>query len=259
MRQHLDSHIKPLMEQHPALGRILSEAGIGCTSCSLGTCRIQDILEIHNLDDGATRELLTRMGHVIYGDAAFEVPELSRKAAPEHAGFCPPIARMVEEHVHIKRLIAQLPELLSALRRNVEAAAPLAEGVLEVIRNYADRYHHAKEEDILFGFFDPDSDILRVMCQDHADGRAHVRAVAEGLAARDLGKVEEHLLAYGELLSGHIQREDTILYPWMDRTLTDHQVGELFARCMAVESTFGAAPRNYEAFVAGLAARLQAC
>ena len=99
-----------------------------------------------------------------------------------------------------------------------------------------------------------DADILKVMLQDHVDGRAHVRAVAEALDARDLATAGARLQAYGELLTGHIQREDTILYPWINRRLTDRQVGELFAACMKVDQAFGEAPRRMEALVAKLEA-----
>ncbi len=251
MREHLQSHIKPLMDRHPALGPILETAGIGCTTCSLGTCRIVDILDIHNLDTQQTQSLLQAMGEIIHGGEPFEVPHLERKAAPVNSAFCPPIARMVEEHTHIKRFLALIPDLVQALHRDPDATLPLLARGLDFIRNYADRYHHAKEEDILFGFFDK-ADILEVMLQDHVQGRAHVQAMAEGIATRHLAAIETHLRAYGELLNGHIQREDTILYPWMDRTLTTRQVGELFARCMEVEARFGGQPAEYEAFVAAL-------
>lgn len=257
MREQLERNIKELMDQHPALGGVLEAAGIGCTTCSLGTCRVKDILEIHNLDTARTHALLQRMGEVIYGSAPFEVPVLERKASEPRASFCPPIARMVEEHVWIKRLLARIPDLLAALRQDWAGVAPQVEHVLTFIRTYADRYHHAKEEDLLFAYFDRGSDILRAMCQDHAEGRDHVRNVAEGLAAGDLDRVEHHLQAYGELLAGHIQREDTILYPWMDRSLSTRQVGELYSACIEVERCFGSGPAEQEAFVVELEARFR--
>ncbi len=252
MREQLDQFIKPLMEQHPGLGTVLEGAGIGCTTCSLGTCRVKDILEIHDLGPQATRELLTAMGRVIFGDAPFEVPELPTRAPAARSAFCPPIRRMVEEHTYILRVIACLPGLEAALARDFGAARPWAERTLDFIRTYADRYHHAKEEDQLFRFVAEDADILEVMLQDHQDGRAHVQAIAAALQARDLATAATHLQAYGELLRGHIHREDTILYPWINRRLSDRQVGELFAACMAVEQTFGEAPMRLEAFVAEL-------
>ncbi len=256
MREALDQFIKPLMEQHPALGGVLEAAGIGCTTCSLGTCKVRDILEIHDLGPEATHSLLSAMGRVIHGDTPFEIPELPKRAPAARSAFCPPIRRMVEEHTYILRVIACIPALTEALARDFDAALPLAERALDFIRTYADRYHHAKEEDQLFGLVEADSDILRVMLQDHVDGRKHVQAIAEALKNRDLATAGTHLEAYGELLQGHIQREDTILYPWINRRLTDRQVGELFSACMTVEQTFGDTPARMEAFVVELEQRL---
>jgi hemerythrin-like domain-containing protein len=257
MQQYLDSNIKDLLAAHPPLGPVLEAGGIGCTTCSLGSCRIKDILEIHNLDTAATRNLLQQMGAILYQGRPFEAPALERQALPTKASFCPPIARMVHEHTHIMRFIGLIPSLTELLRQDPGAAFELlAEGLI-FIRTYADSYHHAKEEDILFGFFDA-SDLLGAMGQDHTQGRAHVAAMAEGLARKDADQVATRLQAYGELLRGHIHREDTILYPWMDRTLTTRQVGELYARCAEAEARFGEEPRRQEAFVTGLATFLQA-
>ncbi|MDP2876632.1 MAG: hemerythrin domain-containing protein [Holophaga sp.] len=255
MQRVLERHIKPLMIEFPTLGAILEEAGIGCTSCTLGTCRILDILEIHDLDTVQIQSLLQKMGTVIYQGAPFQIPTIERKVSAPKA-FCPPIQRMVVEHTFILRVIALLPRLVIALRTDFEAARPMADQTLEFIRTYADRYHHAKEEDILFRFFEQGSDILKVMLQDHEDGRGHVRAVAMALENSDLAMAEQHLLAYGELLKSHIQREDTILYPWMDRTLSDRQVGQLFAQCSVVEREFGETPAMQESMVTRLEALL---
>lgn len=256
MHTYLDQSIQSLITRFPTLGELLSEAGIGCTTCSLGSCRVKDILEIHNLDTEASRRLLQGMGRVIYGDAPFEVPLIERQAGAPRSAFCPPIARMVEEHTYILRVIACLPALVGALREGREGASDLAAQSLDFIRTYADQYHHAKEEDILFGYFQDNTEILGVMMQDHRDGRSHVQAAARVLQGGDFEALGAHLDAYGQLLRGHIDREDHILYPWMDRSLSTRQVGELFARCQEVERRFQAPAKAQEAFVADLEARL---
>jgi len=256
MQTQLNLSIQSLITSFPSLGDLLAEAGIGCTTCSLGSCRVKDILEIHNLDDAQSRSLLEGMGRVIYGGAPFEVPVIERKAEPARGAFCPPIARMVEEHTYILRVIACLPTLVAALRADLPGAGELAPCVLDFIRQYADQYHHAKEEDILFGFFEGHADILGVMVQDHREGRAHVQAADLALQARDIEAFSKRLEAYGQLLTGHIQREDHILYPWMDRSLSMRQVGELFGRCQDVERRFEAVAKAQESFVAVLESRL---
>jgi len=110
---------------------------------------------------------------------------------------------------------------------------------IDFIRSYADHLHHAKEEDILFGYFDEESPAIKAFRTEHDIARSHVRLAEEGVTARDRAAVAEHLLAYGGLLASHIKREDEVLYPWMDRELTTSQVGELYARFAAVDEAAG--------------------
>jgi hemerythrin-like domain-containing protein len=124
-------------------------------------------------------------------------------------------------------------EFTPALRQTVGEA-------LHFIRNYADRFHHAKEEDILFKYFDEGSDILTIMCKEHEIGRGHVRAAAAALEQGKATAIIEHLAAYGALLMEHIRKEDEILYPWMNSLLSDSQVGQLFTKFGVVDKQFEA-------------------
>jgi hemerythrin-like domain-containing protein len=112
------------------------------------------------------------------------------------------------------------------------------ERILDFIRNFADRCHHAKEEGLLFTRmaergFPVDAGPVRVMLQEHELGRAHVRDIAEALpraAAGDAGAtqvVAGNLLAWAELLRAHIYKEDTILYPMAVHALSPEDMAEL--------------------------------
>jgi hemerythrin-like domain-containing protein len=120
---------------------------------------------------------------------------------------------------------------------------------VDFIRFYADKYHHAKEEEILFKYFDEDLDILKVMHQDHQQARSHVKAILEALERHDKAVIAKHLSAYGELLKEHIKKEDEILYPWMDKNLSITQIGELFSKFNETDEQIGYSPSKYEAFV----------
>jgi hemerythrin-like domain-containing protein len=109
---------------------------------------------------------------------------------------------------------------------------------VDFIRSYADQFHHAKEEDILFKEFGEDLEIIKSMHEEHRIGRGHVKAVIEAVESNDTASVSEHLAAYGQLLSGHIRKEDEILYPWMDKNLSTAQVGELFSKFAVTDERF---------------------
>lgn len=255
MQKYLEQNIKDIISRYPAVGDILNEYKIGCTACAAGTCRLKDIVEIHNLPGAGEEKLMGRIALAISPEGGLKVPKSSRKAAAPSGGlkYSPPLKRLVDEHVLIKRLLALLPRFVVSVDLRSKEGAGLARGGLKFIRTYADKYHHAKEEEILFKYFDGGLDVIRTMLQDHATGRGHVKAADAALAAKDGAAAAEHFLAYRELLCEHIKKEDEILYPWMDRNLSMKQVGELFDKFNEADEKFDPAViAGCEAVVTGL-------
>ncbi len=62
-----------------------------------------------------------------------------------------------------------------------------------MIRSYADKFHHAKEEEILFKYLDETADIFSVIYEDHRQARNRVKAMLEALDSRDKHGVAQHL------------------------------------------------------------------
>lgn len=46
-----DQAINKVIEQHPAIGEILSRYEIGCVTCGVGICLVKDVVSIHALGD----------------------------------------------------------------------------------------------------------------------------------------------------------------------------------------------------------------
>jgi hemerythrin-like domain-containing protein len=258
MKQYLDTPIKEIIRQFPKVGEILEEYNIGCVPCNVGSCLFKDIIEIHNLSPEDEQALMKRIAKVIYPDKEVTIPKIERKSRKSgEVKYSPPIKKLVDEHLVIKKLVALIPEIIKSLDLESAPGRETISNSLDFIRNYADKYHHAKEEEILFKYFDENLDILDVMHQDHETARGHVRAIGEGLDKKDKPAVAEHLASYHELLKEHIKKEDEILYPWIDRNLSDTQVGELYAKFNKVDEEFGEAPKKYEEFVNKLEERFK--
>ena len=251
MEAHLSRGIKEIIDQYPAVEKILDEYGIGCGPCSEGLCLLKDIVEIHRLPPHQERELMARIAKTIDPEADIEIPEVKAAAAEEPAQikYSPPMKKLVDEHVLIKRWIALIPRVVEHLDVETESGRRLILDGIDMIRSYADKYHHAKEEDILFKYFDQDSQILQVMYEDHTTGRGHVKAMLEALERKDKATLGNHLMAYRELLTGHIKKEDEILYPWMDRNLSTRQIGELFTKFSEADDQMGFSAEKYEKFI----------
>lgn len=259
METYLDKGIKDIITQFPEIGDILNAYNIGCAPCNVGTCLLKDIVEVHNLSYEQERDLMSRIAGVIYPGQAVEIPKIERKISPT-AGeikYSPPMKKLVDEHVVIKKLLALIPLIVEDLNVTREEDKRLIHGCVDFIRSYADRYHHAKEEDILFKKFGDDLEIIKAMLEEHQIGRGHVKAALEALDGGDSQAVGEHLSAYRELLTEHIRKEDEILYPWMDRNLSMTQIGDLFNRFSETDRQFTDTSRKYEGFIYTLEEKFQ--
>jgi hemerythrin-like domain-containing protein len=259
MEAFLNKGIKEIIDQYPDVEKILDQYGIGCGPCSVGICELKDIVDIHNLPEDQEQALMEKIAGIIYPGQDIQIPP-GKKKTPAAAGeirYSPPMKQLVNEHVLIKRWIALIPAVVNNLDLESDEGRQLILDGIDMIRSYADRYHHAKEEDILFKYFDEDSEILQVMYEDHTTGRGHVKAMLAAFDRKDKATLGEHLLAYRDLLTEHIKKEDEILYPWMDRNLSTTQVGELFAKFSEVDEKMGFSPDKYEQFVVKLEKQFQ--
>jgi len=251
MEALLNKGIKEIIDQYPDVEKILDDYGIGCGPCSVGICQLKDIVDIHNLPEDQEQELMQKIAGIVYPGQNLKIPPGKKKApaVTNEIQYSAPMKQLVEEHVLIKRWIALIPAVVKNLDLESGEGRQLILDGIDMIRSYADRYHHAKEEDILFKYFDEDSEILQVMYEDHTTGRGHVKAMLEALERKDKATLGEHLLAYRNLLTEHIKKEDEVLYPWMDRNLSPTQVGKLFAEFSEVDEKLGFSPDKYLKFI----------
>jgi hemerythrin-like domain-containing protein len=236
---------------------VLKDYEIGCVSCGLGTCLLKDIVGIHNLDPKEEADLITRISRVIYPDREVIVSPIERKNKPQasQGGYSPPLKKLVDEHTLIKRWVAMIPRVINYLNLASESDRQLIRQGIDFIQGYADKYHHAKEEDVLFKCFDENLNIIKTMCADHENARSRVRQMLAALDRQDKATLAKQLEAYHDLLTEHIQKEDEILYHWMDRNLSITQIGELFAKFNEKDQEFGDKPKKYAEFVKQIEAK----
>lgn len=251
MEAHLNKGIKEIIAKFPEVEDVLSDYDIGCGPCNVGICLLKDIVAIHRLSEDQEKQLMARIAAIMHPDHDIRVPRTAEKteAKPKKFKYSPPMRKLVDEHVLIKRWIALIPEVVKNMDVESEKGRRLILDGIDMIRSYADKYHHAKEEKILFAYFDENADILKVMHEDHERARALVKEMLVALENRDPKTIAENLMAYRELLTEHIRKEDEILYPWMDNQLSTRQVGELFSKFDAVDQQIGVSADRYEDFI----------
>ena len=187
MDEYLNKGIKEIIEKFPEVEDVLNDYDIGCGPCNVGICLLKDIVAIHRLPEDQEQQLMARIAKAIRPDQDIKIPAVEKSAGtqPRELKYSPPMKKLVDEHVLIKRWIALIPEVVKTLDVESEKGRRLILDGIDMIRSYADKYHHAKEEEILFKYFDENADILKVMHEDHTRGRQLVKETLDALEKRD--------------------------------------------------------------------------
>lgn len=150
------------------------------------------------------------------------------------------------EHDHILSMIACLRAACAAAKTTGSLDEETFRAGVDFIRGYADAWHHAKEEDHLFPALAADgmpSDRgpIAVMLHEHGLGRTYAKHIASQLDDAISGDetamatVTRTTLAYADLLTAHIGKENGILFNMADQMLTPE--------------TQAALERNYESAI----------
>ena len=151
-----------------------------------------------------------------------------------------------EEH----SLILVMLQVLDTACATMESGGHVDHGdiadMIDFIRNFADRCHHAKEENLLFPAMEKagisrDRGPIGVMLAEHTAGRNFVKGMDKALGQMKAGDetAAEMFIAdtqgYVSLLDGHIMKENNVLFAMADENLSDGQQKELIEGFERVE------------------------
>ena len=168
---------------------------------------------------------------------------------------------LVDEHRLILRMIALLEQNAPRTAAGQYTNWQFYLDGIDFIRQYADRFHHAKEEDVLFealvaNGMPREHSPVAAMLMEHDQGRAFVKGLEEAVREAQAGRtgsyqaIADNALGYADLLKDHIAKEDGVLYPLAERVLPEEMrqgilQGYQTAELQAPES-FG---RHYQSVV----------
>ncbi|MBU90648.1 cation-binding protein [Candidatus Woesearchaeota archaeon] len=152
-----------------------------------------------------------------------------------------PTKILSDEHQNILKVIDALTKECISLESGKELDKDFFEKAIDFIRNYADKFHHAKEEDILFVELNKDDiemhcNPIPQMLHEHDLGRDLVKGMEQTLKENNKAKVIENARGYAQLLQEHIDKEDNILYPMADEALNQQTQKEILEKFKQAES-----------------------
>lgn len=159
---------------------------------------------------------------------------------------------LLEEHKNILLVVDILENKIKQLE---DIDIVFFKKVIDFIRNYADKFHHAKEEDILFKEFNKCAEEGCVHCNpveqmlvEHDEGRKNVRMMELGLNERDNNKLIKGTRGYIQLIREHIFKEDNILYPMADEVLNKKVKRDMLNKFKKINSDRRKEIKNFEKF-----------
>jgi hemerythrin-like domain-containing protein len=154
---------------------------------------------------------------------------------------------LTDEHRVIEVVLTCLERIVEEAGKTGKLDEASADQAVDVIRTFADKCHHGKEENHLFAALvdkgmSRDGGPVGQMLIEHEQGRAFVKGMAESISEATIGNKDalqrftRNAQGYVQLLRAHIQKEDGVLFPMADKMLSDEDQRNLMKAFEVVES-----------------------
>ena len=150
-----------------------------------------------------------------------------------------------EEHKRIKLVMNILEEICKRFQSGEKVSSEHLEQIVEFFKNFADKCHHAKEEDFLFPEMEKvgisrEGGPIGCMLSEHDQGRALVKELSVAIMRYKIGekatdRIVENANEYIGLLRQHIDKEDNVLYMMADQHLSEETQKKLLEDFEKVE------------------------
>ncbi|MFW9896572.1 MAG: hemerythrin domain-containing protein, partial [Candidatus Thorarchaeota archaeon] len=138
--------------------------------------------------------------------------------------YSPPMQKLIDEHDLMLRWLALIPKIIEYSNDDFEVDRQFLLNSFNFIHSFIDILHLTKEEDEIFQYFEEDLDILKIMHEDHEKIRFYTNIFQIAMEEKDKKAIAECLYGYKTLLNDHIKNENEIIYPWIDRNLSNSQL-----------------------------------
>jgi hemerythrin-like domain-containing protein len=148
-----------------------------------------------------------------------------------------------DDHV----FVLKLTDIMVAVTRSEIPDIDHFSSIIDIIKNFADGLHHAKEETLFFPAlalkgFSAQQGPVAVMLHEHIEGRNFVKGITDNLELYKKGDksakagIYQNMQGYAELLVNHIGKENNILFRMADKVLTEKEQQELLLEFEKVEN-----------------------
>ncbi len=169
---------------------------------------------------------------------------------------------LVAEHQNILKFVGIMKSSCKDILDGKAVEIDKFRHYIDFARNYADKHHHGKEEEILFKIMvdelPPVAEklIRQGMLVEHDLGRLFMANLEEALNNYEKSQDDTYKLdiianavAYGDLLARHIDKEDRVVYTFAIRELSDDLKKRVDEETRAFEERDGQARDRFESWL----------
>jgi hemerythrin-like domain-containing protein len=157
------------------------------------------------------------------------------------------IEQLKEEHQSILLMLKVMEAVCKKLEAGEDIKMDDLNDMVKFIKEFADKSHHLKEEDLLFPAMEEvgipsEGGPISVMLSEHITGREYVKGLSLGIIDYEKGnssaadQIIENARNYALLLSNHIYKEDNVLYPMAEMHIPKEKQDELLKQFEIVNS-----------------------
>jgi hemerythrin-like domain-containing protein len=144
-----------------------------------------------------------------------------------------------KEHEGIKVMLRVLQAVADKFKHGEQVSTEHLDGILEFLAIFVDKCHHGKEEEFLFPALEAagvprEGGPIGVMLSEHEQGRKLVASLKDAVTDNKSGdkanasSVQLIINEYITLLTQHIAKENTVLFPMADAKLDSKKDTALF-------------------------------
>ena len=154
---------------------------------------------------------------------------------------------LMSEHKYIKRMLQVVRTMAQGILKDNELNKDDLYQAMDFIRNYADQHHHMKEEKVLFKYMKDElgemvNAPIEGMFIEHNFGRMYIMNIENAVALYDSSRTEARLeiianaIAYTNLLSKHIDKEDMGIYQYGEKNLSHEMIEKIECETQKLEA-----------------------
>ncbi|MFA5777483.1 MAG: hemerythrin domain-containing protein [Parcubacteria group bacterium] len=151
-----------------------------------------------------------------------------------------PTIDLTQEHGPVKLMLKILEKASEKMEAGETMNRENMEKAISFIREFAEKCHHGKEEQLLFPAIRenniPEEIVLvDALTEEHVMGRSYVKNMVEAVAENNSAKFIGNARAYIALLNPHIDKENQTLFPMVEKSLSEEKQKELEVGFLEIE------------------------